>query len=52
MRLKIKLCYLSYAIWVEYLFCDKNGLLPFQFGYVTKIANLTLSSFFPANIHW
>ena len=27
-------------------FCDKNGLLPFNFGYVAKIENLTLSSFF------
>ena len=26
-------------------FCDKNGLLPFNFGYVAKIENLNLSSF-------
>ena len=28
-------------------FFDKNGLLPFNFGYVAKIDNLTLSLFFP-----
>ena len=27
-------------------FCDKNGLLPFNFGYAAKIENLTLTSFF------
>ena len=27
-------------------FCDKNGLLPFNFGYVVKIESLILSSFF------
>ena len=26
-------------------FCDKNGLLPFDFGYVAKIENVILSSF-------
>ena len=25
---------------------DKNGLFPFKFGYLAKIENLTLSSFF------
>ena len=27
-------------------FCDKNGLLPFNFGFVAKIKNLLLSAFF------
>ena len=29
-------------------FCDENGSLPFNFGYVAKIENLILSSFFLA----
>ena len=28
---------------VNTYFCDKNGLLPFNFGYQAKIENLTLS---------
>ena len=31
-------------MWNTY-FCDKNRLLPFNFGYVAKIKNLILSSF-------
>ena len=27
-------------------FCDKNGFLPFKFGYLAKIENLTLGLFF------
>ena len=26
-------------------YCDKNGLLPFNFGYIDKLENLTLCSF-------
>ena len=31
-------------------FCDKNILLPLNFGYVAKMENLTLSTFSPAII--
>ena len=27
-------------------FCDKNGLLPLNFGSIAKVENLTLSPFF------
>ena len=32
-------------------FCDKNGLLALNFGYVAKIQYLILSTLFPANIN-